>query len=121
MLLVAALGYAAHSMGIQEMQGRAQRILDDNLENNALAADVINAPWLAFVPFVGPREWRSYLFLTGKDGRALDLKKCPATADYEMTVPRSTNTHLKLKPSMRVYFERLQECSDALQANGDKT
>jgi len=115
LLLVGALGYANRCVGIEDMQGSAQQILDRELKNNALVVDAVNAPRLAFIPFVGPTEWRSYLFLAGKNGRSLNPQKCPLTADYEMKLS-DTNTLSTVKTVMRVYLEALQQCSDVVQA-----
>ena len=70
---------------------------------------------MAFIPFVGPLEWRSYIFLTGKNGHALDPQKCPFTTDYEVKLS-GTNTLAEVKSVISVYFKGLQECSDALKA-----
>ncbi len=65
----------------------------------------------------GPSEWRSYLFLAGKNGRALDSEKCPLTTDYEAKFS-GTNKLDVGKLAVRVYFEGLQECSRAIRASG---
>jgi hypothetical protein len=115
LLIAAGLGYALQSFNVERVQRSAQKILDRDLEENALAVDVVNTP-IGFRAFLSASP-RSYLFLAGKNGRVFDPKKCPLTTDYEVKLS-GTNTLEGGRFAVRVYFERLQECSDALKANG---
>ena len=117
-LIAGAVSYVLQSSNVEQVQRSAQAILDRDVVENALAVEVVHTPRSAFVPFVGPSEWRSYIFLAGKNGHALDPQKCPLTTDYELKLS-GTNTLVEGgKYGLRVYFKGLQECSDRLKVNG---
>jgi len=117
LLLAGALSYAVRTGNIERVRENAQKVLDTKLEANTLKVDQLHVPSLAFVPFVGPSSWKSYFFIADKNGRPLDLEKCPTTVDYEVRLSSTGMISNGGKMAVQVYLERLQECSRALQAN----
>jgi len=80
--IVAGLG-AIRSYNTSNLVEMAQTVLD-RIEGNPAEVKAVNVPKLAFIPFVGPTEWKSYIFVSGRDGKELDMDHCPTTIDYEV-------------------------------------
>jgi hypothetical protein len=117
LLISSALGYTLRSANVERVHESAQKVLDTQLAPNTLKVDQLHAPSLAFVPFLGPSSWRSYLSITEKSGRPLNLEKCPTTVDYEVRLSITEMIWVGDEVTVQVNVERLQECSDALKAN----
>lgn len=117
LLVVGALSYASHTVNVERLRESAQTVLDTRLKANNLKVDQIRVPDLAFVPLLTPSEWRSYLFISNRSGRPLNLEICPSTIDYEVRLSSTDMVSDGGRFAMRVHLARLQACSDAHRTN----
>ena len=106
--VAAGLSYYQRTSAVAVVRDTAQELFDEKIEANALKVGYVEAPTLARIPIFGQSTWRSYLFITDREGNSVDLAKCPATADYEV---RFSDREL----FVTVFgMDRLRQCSRAI-------
>jgi hypothetical protein len=82
-LLIGGGWYAYREFCLYAVRTTAQRILYRD-EHNQIKIGGVAAPNSAFLPFVGPSEWTSFVLLADKDDKRLDPSECPAAVDYRI-------------------------------------
>ena len=79
-LAVGGSSYMVREVGLDRVERIAQRILDR--DEHPIRIIGVDAPKMAFLPFVGPSEWASFVLIGDKDGKLVDRPECPSVAEY---------------------------------------
>ena len=73
--------YAYREARLDSIRATVQSILDEE-EQNQIKVIGVAAPNSAFLPFVGPSEFTSFVLVGDKEGKLFDRPECPSVAEY---------------------------------------